>query len=379
MKIGIYTEEVPASVGGGHVLRDDLVNAALQCGGHHSFEVISVPRSLQLRAKVQRRTNRMLGRPHHTVTAAAAFLSREVERRGLDMIWFNHLDPLYIGVPYILGIFDLQHRLQPWFPELTSNREWEQREKWAEAVRRAAIVTVGSPEAREQLCHFYGVPLENVHAIAFPTPQGAIDASASAPAGQAPGIGAKYGVKGPFLFYPAQFWPHKNHANLVLAVKALKDRGKRVSLVLTGSDQGNKAFAMKCAEQAGVADQVHVCGFVPYQDILAFYREALALSYVSFFGPENLPPLEAMALGCPVLLSDIPGAAPLHGNVPLMVDPRSPDAIAGAVERILDAEGGLAEKVATGKTFAAANNCALYMQKFQAILDDFAPIRRCWP
>ncbi len=139
-----------------------------------------------------------------------------------------------------------------------------------------------------------------------------------------------------FLFYPAQFWPHKNHVNLLHAVKLLKQRGRNISLVLTGSDHGNLAYVRKTAQDLGLDDHVHFCGFVPYEDILTFYREARALSYVSFFGPENLPPLEAMALECPVILSDIPGVRALHGDGPILVDPRKPDAIADSVEFILD-------------------------------------------
>src|SRR5207253_1351991 len=99
----------------------------------------------------------------------------------------------------------------------------------------------GSQEAKEQLSHFYGVPLTNVHVVEFPTPRVALDAAAisSGDAFDGNAIREKYGIKGEFLFYPAQFWAHKNHVNLLHALRLLHDEHSlELRLVLTGSDQG---------------------------------------------------------------------------------------------------------------------------------------------
>ena len=389
MKIGLYTFDVPASLGGGFVLRDDLAIAAVQIAGRHQFELVTIPAPANIKPprhhlhkRLRRQWNRTLGRhPEHPVMPPIKRFRNEVTTRKFDLLWFNHLHPIHVGVPYVLNIFDLQHRLQPAFPEVSKDGQWEHREDvWKDAIQRAAIVTVGSEEAKEQLCHFYGVPLENVWVLPFPTPQKAIDIAEGkidAPARQ--DVRGKYGIKNDFLFYPAQFWPHKNHVNLLHAVKMLKQRGRAISLVLTGSDHGNLAHVRQTAQDMGVADLVHFCGFVPYEDILTFYHEARALSYVSFFGPENLPPLEAMALECPVILSDIPGVRTLHGDGPVLVDPRKPEAIADSVEYILDNPDQVRDRVKAGKDVALRNNCERYLQNFQRMLDSFEPVRRCWP
>lgn len=86
-----------------------------------------------------------------------------------------------------------------------------------------------------------------------------------------------------------------------------------------------------------------------------------------------------MALGRPVILSNVEGAEALHGGIPLMVNPLSPDSIAGAIERVQDDPKSLESRIVAGRAFAAANSCARYMDKFQDILDEFIPVRRCWP
>jgi glycosyltransferase involved in cell wall biosynthesis len=375
MKIGLYTIDFPADLGGGYVLRDDINRAALACQGRHTFELARWPADVN---RVVAKAERLLGRPNRT---ARKRFREDAMRRKFDMLWFNHFNPVYVDMPYVLNIFDLQHRLQPWFPEVSSGGIWEERERLLkEGIQRAALVTVGSEEAKTQLCHFYGVPPQNVWVLPFPTPQKALDIArgdVAAPANV--DVRAKYGIHNEFLFYPAQLWSHKNHANLFRALALLKARGRTISLVLTGVDHGNRAHLETMIRTLEISDLVHFCGFVPREDILSFYRQARALSYVSFFGPENLPPLEAMALECPVILSDIPGVRTLHGDAPVLVEPRSPTAIADGVEFVLDHPDRMRERIKQGKMVALANNSEHYLEAFQRMLDTFEPIRRCWP
>jgi len=381
MKVGFYTIDVPATLGGGFVLRDDLIRAAEKFQGRHALEIVRIPPSIQAQSRLKKGWNLLRRVPKDQGTPVANRLAREVKDRGIQVLWFNHIEPIHIDVPYILNIFDLQHRLQPCFPEVSAGGEWSHREAaWADAVRRAAIVTVGSEEAKQQLCHFYGVPLENVWVLPFPTPQKALDIALGRTDRPAKtDVRSKYEIKHDFLFYPAQFWPHKNHANLLHALKLLRQRGRDVSLVLTGSDHGNRSHVEKMAQDLKVADLVHFCGFVPYEDILSFYHDARALVYVSFFGPENLPPLEAMALECPVILSNIPGVETLHGDGPVLVEPRNPASIADGVEFVLDNPDQMRDRIRQAKAVALANSCERYLEGFERMLDAFEPVRRCWP
>src|SRR5207249_4800394 len=128
-------------------------------------------------------------------------------------------------------------------------------------------------------------------------------------------VRGKYGLRREFLFYPAQFWPHKNHVNLLLALDLLRgSAGVELDLVLTGSDKGNLNHVTKTAVALGLTSQVHILGFVPKADLRELYREAVSLTFASFFGPDNIPPLEAFALGCPVVAAAVPGSEEQLGN-----------------------------------------------------------------
>src|SRR5262249_40971464 len=247
------------------------------------------------------------------------------------------------------------------------------------AIRRASIITVGSEQAKEELSFFYNVPRDRIHAVPFPTPQGAIDAANSAAESDASDVRKKYGIAGDYIFYPAQFWAHKNHVNLLHALRRLREqRDVDLSLVLTGTDHGNLDHVRAVASRLGLDGRLHVLGFIPHADVIALYRNALALAYVSFFGPENLPPLEAMAMGCPVGLSDIPGVGSLFGDAPVLVDPRNDVSIAEGIQRLIEDPKVRQRCIAAGRDIAMANTCARYVARIHEILDEFEPVRRCW-
>jgi glycosyltransferase involved in cell wall biosynthesis len=384
MKIGLYTITGEATVGGGFVLRNDVARAVLDAPGRHEFELVSFNKFAQLKGGMAHRVARKLARfapvGRQLSSSRSRSLAEDVRERRLDMLWFNHLEPIDVGIPYMLNIFDLQHRLQPWFPEVSAHGQWEQRENaWAGAIRRASIITVGSEQAKEELGFFYGVPRDRIHAVPFPTPQGAIDAAGTATAPDAPDVRRKYKIEGEYLFYPAQFWAHKNHVNLLYALRRLRDQeGIALSLVLTGSDHGNLDHVRDVAARLGLDRHVHVLGFIPHADVIALYRGAFALAYVSFFGPENLPPLEAMAMGCPVVLADIPGVRTLFGDAPVLVDPRDEASIADGIRQLMENPDLRQRCITLGRDVAMANTCARYVGRIHEILDDFEPVRRCW-
>ena len=242
-------------------------------------------------------------------------------------MWFVGAEAVQIDLPYMAIVWDLQHRLQPWFPEVSSGGTWRQRETfYGEYLRRATFIIAGTDAGRMEIERFYQVTSNRIKILPHPTPAFTLNAKESDVAG----VLKKYGLRSNYLFYPAQFWSHKNHVNLLLAAAALK-REHQIDLpvVFVGSNKGNEEYVREFAAQLQPAIDVAFLGFVPVEDLVALYRGAFALAYVTFFGPENLPPLEAFALGCPVIASDVSGAREQLGDAALFVDPRNPIEIAG--------------------------------------------------
>ena len=138
-------------------------------------------------------------------------------------------------------------------------------------------------------------------------------------------------------------------ALLLQALAQLKrDAGLRPELVLVGPDRGNLDYVLAQARALGVHDQVRSLGFVERTDLVNLYRQARAMVYPSYFGPENLPPLEAFAFGCPVIAARVSGAEQQLGEAARLVDPANPAEMAGAMGDLLRDEAGRAYKESFG-------------------------------
>jgi glycosyltransferase involved in cell wall biosynthesis len=117
---------------------------------------------------------------------------------------------------------------------------------------------------------------------------------------------------------------------------------------------------------------------VSRHDLIALYREAIALAYVSWCGPENLPPLEAFALGCPVVASDVPGAREQLGDAAIFVKPGDPESIASGVLDMWRDQEIRDRLIKAGHDRAQKWTASDYVRGVFEFLNRFEPIARCW-
>ena len=112
-------------------------------------------------------------------------------------------------------------------------------------------------------------------------------------------------------------------------------------------------------------------------DLIALYKNAFALAYVSWAGPENLPPLEAFALGCPVIATRIPGADEQLADAAMLVEPGDPNDIAAGISQLKDNETRK-RLIAAGSLRARRWTSEDYVRGVFRVIDGLEPIVRCW-
>lgn len=305
-------------------------------------------------------------------------MQKVLKKNGIQVLYFLKRESLSyrLDFPYILTVYDLQFRTQPEFPEISLNGKWRKLESvFGRAIPRASAIIVDSQVGKEDVCRIYSVTEDRVFVLPY------FPASFTFLEDEAGGIEVvnKYNLPIPYLFYPAQFWPHKNHSNLLISLKKLKNESDLLlPLVLVGSDKGNLSYVMELAAQLGLEGQVYYLGFVPDKDMVSLYRHALALVFPTFFGPTNIPPLEAFALGCPALVSDIPGMREQVGDAALLFDPKDPCSIANAILKIYQDKSIRDDLVWRGKKRLGHWGPDRYVQCLLSILDQLEPRVRCW-
>jgi glycosyltransferase involved in cell wall biosynthesis len=226
-------------------------------------------------------------------------------------------------------VFDGCHRDTPEFDEVREYAEFERREiLFRSASTKAALVVTNAQEIIDALCHRYG--MEPTRAVCIPfSPSHFVSRSVAAGEVDDATVLKKYGLEPGYLFYPAQFWPHKNHATVLAALALLQKKGTTKRLVLCGSDRGARGLVEELIARHGLADQVHILGFVPSSELAALYRNAAALVMASYFGPTNLPPLEAWAVGTPVIYPE--AFAAQAGDAAILFDYDDPVSLADAI------------------------------------------------
>jgi glycosyltransferase involved in cell wall biosynthesis len=398
MKVGVFLEDFSPDVGGGFTIQEDIFRALLDlieetshsfvlfCRRPESFRSFLTPRleaRLQAVAFPGNLGQRVFARAQSGINSLIENRKRQTRleqlcrESGVEFMWFVGAEAVQIDLPYMAIVWDLQHRLQPWFPEVSAGGTWRQRETfYGEYLRRATYIIAGTDAGRTEIERFYQVTPDRIKILPHPTPEFALKAKS----GDLEALLNKYRLQsGGYLFYPAQFWSHKNHANLLLAAAALK-REHQIDLpvVFVGSNKGNEDYVRSFAAQLNPSIDVSFLGFVPVEDLVALYRGAFALAYVTFFGPENLPTLEAFAVGCPVIASDVSGAREQLGDAALFVDPRNPAEIAAMIKRLHDDDSLRRTLIERARARAERWTAKEFVRGVFAALDEFEPVRRCW-
>ena len=396
MHVAVVLGDFEPQAGGGYTFVDDVAAAFLELASEsaHRFTLLVPPHyadAVRGRALAEnvgivpsRKANfldQRLSRLRHYLPIFGYFwrrpgsLERQAASLGADLIWLAGGVHDTCEIPYVTTVWDVQHLTHPWFPEVSENWTWDHRELFLRRhLRRATSIIVGTQVGRDELVQYYGVPGEHIAILPHPTPGFALRAAGETVTRTPPA-----NIPKDYIFYPAQFWPHKNHVNLLKALRLLVDADPETpTLVLAGSDKGNRAYVESCAADLGIAHKVLFLGFVPTEDLIGLYENARALVYPSFSGPENLPPLEAFALGCPAIVASYRGAEEQLGDAAVLFDPADPAAMADAIARILSDQTVRAQLVERGRARAARWTGHEFVRGAFRIFDAFEAQRRCW-
>ncbi len=267
---------------------------------------------------------------HLGARALDAFRARQVHSRldDVDALHYAVGSPepeAEAEVPTVVTLHDVQHRDLPDF--FGPGRRSYQRDAYDRATRSAQAVVVPTEFVRERVRDLLGLDGARVHVI----PPG-LNQTVYRPGEDA---------REPFVLYPARPWPHKNHARLFEAFATLRKTRPKLRLILTGDGLDRLGHLPDGVERWGVMGDA---------ELASLYRRAACLVYPSLYEGFGLPPLEAMACGCPVAAADAGAIPETVGDAAVLFDPLDPEAMA---EAILETDDRRAELRELGLAHAA--------------------------
>jgi len=246
----------------------------------------------------------------------------------------------WLCTPTIEPIHDLMHRYEYRFPEVSEPREKKERDiLFSRTAYNAVGILVDSNIGKKHVLEVFGKICEDrVYILPYAAPKYLDEPSEE--------ISIPFEK---FLFYPAQFWPHKNHLNLIKAMALLRDKGIIIRFIFVGSAKNGYDETMGLINKFHLEDQISVLGYVSNGQIKYLYEKARAMVMPTFFGPTNIPPIEAIVMGCPIAVSKIYGMPEQLGDAALYFDPNNVAEIADILKRLWLEDATCANLIRAGK------------------------------
>ena len=241
----------------------------------------------------------------------------------------------YTKVPFISFIGDVMYKYFPTLDEYTLKKRFLRDLTTRRLIGKSVFTVVDSEQSKEDLVRFFKVDPDKVIPIPLCAPPH-IYKYRNMSEDEANKFLDKYDLPSEFVLYPAQFWEHKNHLRLIEALYLLrKEKNETIPAVLVGSQSwDNYADVMNIITQYAMNDQVRCLGYVDDHEIVALYKKARALVYPSFADYTNIPVLEAMVLGVPIVCSNSFSMTEQVGKAGIFFDPMDIDDIADKIYRV---------------------------------------------
>ncbi len=260
--------------------------------------------------------------------------------RSFDLLYcVADISPAWGATPSVVLLRNLNIYDRRWYDDRRT-RTLERLARWG--VPHARRVLFPSQAAADLICALIPVPAERVRVVPYGISLDAFEDTAPEPSGRR------------YLFLAAAPERHKNVTALIECLPQLRDA--RLEAWIAGAsalDPGHRALLEARAEALGVGRRVRFLGAVPYAQLLAYYRGAVAFVFPSFIETFGHPLLEAMAAGTPVVASDIPAFREIAGDAALYFPPSDPTALARAVDALERDPEATRRRVTAARTRAA--------------------------
>ena len=268
----------------------------------------------------------------------------EISHLGLDVLHSpDFIPPFHRHCKSIITIHDLAFLVYPHFLTKESARYYGQIDQAvkltdhiiavSESTKRDTIRLLGAPE------HKITVIYESADPIYRPVNDREILKQTK----------TKYHITGDFILFVSTIEPRKNLPTLLKAYGQLLDSYKAdVRLAVVGRRGWLSEEVFTLVEKLKLTNDILFLGRVPVEDLLHLYNAAQLLVQPSFYEGFGLPPLEAMACGTPVVVSNVSSLPEVVGDAGLLVDPENASEITVAIWRVLTDEALRAELIAKG-------------------------------
>ncbi len=335
MKIGMSAEWIGTNAGGLETYEESLIKALAAVDEINEYEIyVSYKDALSELSQCNSNVKRYYLGSSSRWYAFAAGIPWQLVKNPVNLFHALVVPPLFCPGKLIFTIHDLAYIEHPeWYPLLVRKRLAFM--TWLGILKAEHIIAV-SNATKNSIIDYYKIPEsritvihEGADPIFRPIPESEERSSRL----------ERHGIRSPFMLYVGRFHARKNLIRLVQAFARIRSElDPSFQLVLVGRDQYHGALVMDEIARLGLGEQVICPGHIPVDDLPYLYSAAELFVYPSLFEGFGLPPLEAMACGTPVAVSDRKSLPEVVGEAGVLFDPDNTEEIAKTLLDMLQDE-----------------------------------------
>ncbi|MCK5344753.1 MAG: glycosyltransferase family 4 protein [Candidatus Heimdallarchaeota archaeon] len=261
-------------------------------------------------------------------------LNSNLKKEHINLMLFptTLLDSSLCNQKHIFFLGDIAHVFYPWFPEVSENGQLRTRHiLFKYGLQNADQIIVESKQLRKDIAKYYGADETKTNVLYQVLPQTLENMDFE----DDECTNFKLNLPPRYIFYPAQLWEHKNHRNLLKAMKLVVKEFSDLYLILTGSRKKGDEQIFTLIEELKLSNNVKYYGYIEDKYLSILYKNAQALVMPTYFGPTNIPTLEAFYYGCPAIISEISGVIEQTRDAALLFKPNLPEDIASKIILVL--------------------------------------------
>jgi glycosyltransferase involved in cell wall biosynthesis len=277
-------------------------------------------------------------------------LPRYIARERIQLFHGTNYDvPLWRGSRTVLTIHDLSLLLHP---ETHERRSVARAKRRLPVMARAADAIVVPTEAiKQEVCEHLPAGEQKV----FVVPEAAREFFQPIDFAETKATRQRLGIGDEFILTVGTVEPRKNIPALVTAFERLllRDLKRQLQLVIAGGKGWLSGPSFAAIGSSRVAGQIVLTGYLQDEALRDLYSSCRVFVYPSLYEGFGLPPIEAMACGAPVIVSDIPALIESTGGAARIAAARDPDELAQAMSEVVNDDDERAALIKAGRQRAA--------------------------
>jgi glycosyltransferase involved in cell wall biosynthesis len=280
-----------------------------------------------------------------------AFLDETLISHGVEVVHLPFQDGLQTELPTIYHPHDLQHE---YFPE---NFNWFQRHhrntNWKQHAESAQVVMAASASVKHDLESCWNIDPKKIQVVPIPPPNREWNTTPS-----------RRIAEGDYVVYPAVFWKHKNHENLIKAISQMVNRGENITCILAGAKGPQFKRCKRLIRKLSLENHIKIVGHVPDREFDELIKDSSCVVIPSLFEAASLTVWEAQIAGVPVACSDIPIFREQSDDSAAYFDPYDPTSIAEVLNQVMtnnELRGSLLKKAQTKTSLLKSRHFAEQM------------------